>query len=74
MSLLGRTMRNRTIGVKVLDDSVINGADTDPSRDPYEGVDVVAAYAEIAKDLVTHTAFTIGGVFAVCKIIERLCK
>lgn len=75
MSLLGRTMRNRTIGVKVLDDSVINnGTEIDPDRNPFEGVEVAAAYAEIAKDVITHTALTVGGVWAACKIIGRICK
>lgn len=45
-----------------------------PERDPMENVVVVAAYAEIVKDVVTHTALTVGGVFAVCKIVERICK
>lgn len=43
-------------------------------RDPMENVVVVAAYAEIVKDVVTHSALTIGGVFAACQIIKRICK
>lgn len=76
MSLINRAMKNKTIGVKVLDDRNIGAMSTEPEndRDPFEGVQVAAAYAEIAKDLVTHTAFTIGGVFAACKIIERICR
>lgn len=74
MSVFTRTMKDKTIGVKILDDKVINGTEFDADRDPFEGVQVAAAYAEIAKDLVTHTALTIGGVFAACKIIERICK
>lgn len=42
--------------------------------DPFETVELVQAYADIAKDLITHAAFTIGGVFAACKIVERICK
>lgn len=73
MSLLGRTMKNRTIGLKVLDDRVINNEDA-PATDPWANVEIAAAYAEIAKDVITHTALTVGGVWAACKIIGRICK
>lgn len=75
MRLLNRAMKNTTIGVKVLDDRTLNGgAEVDSDYDPMVGVQVAAAYAEIAKDLVTHTALTVGGVWAACKIIGRICK
>jgi hypothetical protein len=38
------------------------------------GPEVAAAYAEIAKDFITHAALTIGGVYAACKIVGRICK
>lgn len=69
-----RTFRNKTIGVKVLDDRDFTDNEAASDRDPFEGVEVAAAYAEITKDLVTHTALTVGGVWAVCKIIGRICK
>jgi hypothetical protein len=74
MSVFARTMKNKTIGVKLLDDQSINGAEPDPNHNPFEGVEVAAAYADIAKDLITHAALTIGGVWAACKIVERICK
>lgn len=43
-------------------------------HDPMETVVVVAAYADILKDVVTHTALTVGGVYAACQIIKRICK
>lgn len=51
-----------------------NGDTPVESSNPMEGVEVAAAYAEIAKDLITHAALTIGGVWAACKIVERICK
>lgn len=51
-------------------ETIIPGED----RNPMEGVEIAAAYAEIAKDVITHAALTVGGVFAACKIIERICK
>lgn len=71
MSLL----KNRSFNVKVVKDQDVNGAEAiDPNRNPFEGVEVAAAYAEVAKDLITHAALTIGGVWAACKIVERICK
>lgn len=66
-------MKNRSFNVKVVKDPV-NGSEPDETTDPFEGVQVAAAYAEVAKDFVTHTALVIGGVFAACKIIERICR
>lgn len=75
MSFLNRAMRNKTIGVKVLDDRTFTEGEVEAAdRDPFEGVQIAAAYADIVKDLVTHTALTIGGVYAACKIIGRICK
>lgn len=51
-----------------------NGDEPSEDRNPFEGVEVAAAYADIAKDLITHAALTIGGVWAACKIVERICK
>lgn len=49
-------------------------AESDTTKDPYEGPNVAAAYSAVAKDLITHTALVVGGVFAACKIIERICR
>lgn len=48
--------------------------DGDLSTDPFIGVEVAAAYSAVAKDLITHAAVTIGGVFAACQIVKRICK
>lgn len=73
MSILDRAMRNKTIGVTLLDNA---GDKTEPApaQDPYVNVEIAAAYVELAKDLITHAAFTIGGVYAACKVVERICK
>lgn len=69
-SLLNR-YRVQTQSKLVKDDE--NGT-PGPERDPMDNVVLVAAYAEIVKDVVTHSALTIGGVFAACQIIKRICK
>jgi hypothetical protein len=51
-----------------------NGAAPETDENPMVGVEIAAAYADIAKDLITHAALTIGGVWAACKIVERICK
>lgn len=48
--------------------------ETETNKDPYEAVNVAAAYSAVAKDFVTHTALVVGGVWAGCKIVERICK
>lgn len=73
MSILKRALKNQTIGVTLLDNATKN-AEPEEAVDPLEGVVVAAAYVELAKDLITHAAFTIGGVYAACKIVERICK
>lgn len=67
--------KNRSFNVKVVRDHP-NGSveENDPNYNPLEGVEVAAAYAEVAKDFITHAALTIGGVWAACKIVERICK
>lgn len=73
-------LSKRSFVIKAVNDkdlrngAVIDAATEDATTDPFVGVQVAAAYADIAKDLITHTALTIGGVFAACKIIERICK
>jgi hypothetical protein len=72
---MSRFLRNRAFQVKVVkDDSSPTDNILDPDRNPYEGVEIAAAYAEVAKDLITHAALTIGGVWAAVKIVERICK
>lgn len=63
--------RNRSFNVKMVKDEATDaGAD----RDPFEGPVIAAAYAEVVKDVITHAALTIGGVWAACTIIGRICK
>lgn len=78
MSLL----KNRSFVIKTVTDkdlrngngAVIDAGSESATADPFVGVQVAAAYADVAKDFITHAALTIGGVFAVCKIVERICK
>lgn len=49
-------------------------ADSPDDRSVFIGVEVAAGYAEIIKEVVTHTALIVGGVWCLCKIAERLCK
>lgn len=69
---MNRFLRNRSLNVKVVNDK--DGTPVDPNADPFEGVEVAAAYAEVAKDFITHTVVTIGIAFAGYKILERLCR
>lgn len=71
---MSRFLKNRSFAVKVLKDEDINSTPVDPDRNPFEGVEVAAAYAEVVKDVITHAALTIGGVWAACKIVERICR
>lgn len=69
--------RNRAVQLQFVKPQTKHEApeETDTSnKDPYEAVNVAAAYSAVAKDFITHTALTIGGVFAACKIIERICR
>lgn len=43
-------------------------------RDILDGPNVAAAYAEVAKDFITHAALTVGGVYVACKVVGRICK
>lgn len=67
MSLFG----NRSVNVKIVKDPKVS---SDSPEEILAGVEVVAAYAEIFKDVVTHTALVVGGVWCICKIVERICK
>jgi hypothetical protein len=68
-------LSKRSFVVKAVRDQDLNGStEIDPNHNPFEGVEVAAAYADVAKDLITHAALTIGGVWAACKIVERICK
>lgn len=67
-----RFWNTRSINVKLVDDQPTPASD--PQQNPYEGVEVAAAYSKIAKDFVTHTALTVGGVWIACKIVGKLCK
>lgn len=65
--------RKRSIQVKFVKDPKSENDGTEESN-IFESVEVAAAYAAIVKDVVTHTALVIGGVFIVCKIVERICR
>lgn len=63
---------NRVAQVKFVKETP--APETDTERNIFEGPEIAAAYSEVAKDLITHAALTIGGVYAACKIIARICK
>ncbi len=63
--------KNRSFNVRMVKDQ---DNETASDRDPFMGPVVAAAYAEVLKDVVTHTALTVGGVWAACKIVGRICK
>jgi len=65
---------NRVAQVKFVKEAVSNSDGPIVTPDPMLGPEIVSAYAEIAKDLITHAAVTIGITYSVCKIIGRLCK
>ena len=59
---------NRSFNVKLVRDS--DGV----KRDLDENVSAALAYSTIVKDFVTHTALTVGGVYVVCRVVDRLCR
>jgi len=67
-----RFWKNRSVNLKLVEDKTAPPADT--NQNPYEGVEIATEYSEIAKDFVTHTALTIGGVWIACKIVGRICR
>jgi len=62
--------RNRAFQVKMVKDQV----GEEETIDPMMGPQIAAAYAEVAKDFVTHTALVVGGVMSAYQIIKRICK
>lgn len=67
MSLL----RNRALIVKMGKDPKVA---PETEEEMLANVEIVATYAAIAKDVVTHTALVVGGVWCLCKIVERICR
>jgi hypothetical protein len=65
--------KNRSFNVKMVKDNP-DGSTPQVEFDPMAGPEIAAAYAEVAKDFITHATLTIGGVWAACKIVERICK
>lgn len=66
-------LRNRSVQVKfVKDPKTANDAPDEAAL--IGNVEVAAAYAEIFKNVVTHTALVVGGAFILCKIVERICR
>jgi hypothetical protein len=67
--------KNSSILVKpVRDKDILVSGESNETADPFVGPRVAAAYAEVAKDFVSHTALTVGAVFVTCKIVERLMR
>lgn len=71
-----RFLRNYSVQTssKLIKDNPDGSSPLLETIDPMLGPEIAAAYADIAKDLITHAALTIGGVYAACKIIGRICK
>lgn len=67
-------MKNRSFNVKMVKDNPDGPQAIFESPDPFLGPQVIGAYAEVVKDVVTHTALTVGGVYTACQIIKRICK
>lgn len=65
--------KNRAVKMTFVKDQEKSSESTE-DRNIFEGAEVASAYAAVAKDFVTHTALTIGGVWAACKIVERICR
>lgn len=63
--------KRHSVNLKVVKDPK---APVDTPEEIQASVDAVAAYAEIIKDVVTHTAIVVGGVWCICKVVERLCR
>lgn len=72
--MMKRFMKTKSINVKLVNDQDAGATEELDPDQAWANVEIAAAYAEIAKDLVTHTALTVGGVWAACKIIGRICK
>lgn len=68
--------RNRAVQLQFVKPKhqAVEEDETNATNDPFEGPDVAAAYSAVAKDFISHAAVTIGGVWAICKIVERICK
>lgn len=65
-------LQNRTIQMKFVKD---NKKPTTVSEAMAADVKIVPEYAaELAKDVVTHAALTIGGVFIAYRLVDTACK
>jgi hypothetical protein len=67
-------MKNRSFNVKMVRDDTPGNADSFVPADPMLGPEIAAAYADIAKAFITHATVTIGGIWAACKVVERICR
>lgn len=65
--------KNRAVQMEFVKKDKKDDAAGEPTN-IFEGPEIAAAYAEVIKDVVTHTALVVGGVYAACKIIGRICK
>jgi hypothetical protein len=76
--LLNRFLRDSSLNVSVVPNNgsktSVNYVPAGDSEDPMVGVQVAAAYADVVKDVVTHATLLIGGVYAACQIVKRLCR
>lgn len=79
-SMFQRFFRNRAVQLQFVEPQFQpkhqagDEGETGTTKDPFEGPNVAAAYSAVAKDLIGYTAFTVGGVWAGCKIVERICR
>lgn len=71
-SFVLKAVKDKDLGINTGTNSDGNGPFITP--DPMLGPEIAAAYAEVFKDVVTHTALVVGGVFIACKIVGRICK
>jgi hypothetical protein len=72
---ISKHLRNHAVNVTLVDNpNAPTEPEDDPNRDPFEGVEVLAAYSEVVKDFITHTAVTVGVYMAAYQIIKRICK
>lgn len=70
---MGRIFRKPAVKMTFIKDE--DSVDTtDPNYNPFEQVEIASAYAEVAKDFITHTAVTVTAAFVVCKLVERICR
>lgn len=71
---MSRLFRNRAVQTTTRLVKTEGDEQTTEQFDPMQGPEIAAAYAEVAKDFITHTALVVGGVMSAYQIIKRICK